>query len=125
MKSLSNHIYLIPILVLSLELFYFLKVTTGPKINPSSSNNQYLQQLTNTLKLSGLKYQQLSLYDHRQEAEFVVSTDSNTGFKVIISTASSPLYQVAALQKLIKIANIEGRRLSFVDLGSQRPYATF
>jgi hypothetical protein len=125
MKSLFKYLFAIPLVFLIVELIILVKINDSPKITPYANSHQYLQQLTNTLQLSGLKYQQLSLFDYRQEAEFVVNSDSSSGFKVIISTARSPLYQVAALQKLIKIANIEGRRLSFVDLSSRRPYATF
>lgn len=125
MRSLLKYLFIIPITFLTFELVYFAYITSSHKITPYSANNQYLEQLTHTLRLSGIKYQQLSFFDHRQEAELLVTNDGHRAFKVIISTASSPLYQVTALQKLIKIANIEGRELSFVDLSSRRPYATF
>lgn len=125
MKYLSKYFFIIPILFLVIELIYFISFAAKPKINPYSDNNRYLTDLVNTLRLSGLEYQQLNLFDHRQEVEIVIIDRKDHSFKTIISTKKAPLSQVAALQKLIKIANIEGRELSFVDLSSRRPYATF
>lgn len=125
MKYLSKYFFVIPVLFLIFQIIYLLGFATKPRINPYSDNNLYLTELTNTFQLSGLQYQQLSLFDHRHEVEVVIVDRPNHSFKTIISTKKTPLSQVAALQKLIKIANIEGRELSFVDLSSRRPYATF
>jgi len=125
MKSLFKYLFTIPVLFLIAQLVYFLGFSTKPRITPYSENNRYLTDLTNTLRLSGLNYQQLSLFDHRYEVEVVIVDKPSHSFKSIISTQKTPLSQVGALQKLIKIANMEGRELSFVDLSSRRPYATF
>lgn len=125
MKYLSKYFFTIPIIFLTFQLIYLLGITLKPRITPYSENNRYLTDLTNTLRLSELQYQQLNFFDHRNEVEMVIIDRPNHSFKTIISTQLPPLSQVAALQKLIKIANIEGRELSFVDLSSRRPYATF
>ncbi|MFA5895183.1 MAG: hypothetical protein WC851_05405 [Candidatus Shapirobacteria bacterium] len=125
MKYLSKYFFVIPILFLVIELIYLLGFSLKPRISPYSDNNRYLTDLVDTLRLSGLNYQQLNLFDHRHEVEVVIVDKPTHSFKTIISTQLPPLSQVAALQKLIKIANIEGRELSFVDLSSRRPYATF
>ncbi|MBI2465118.1 hypothetical protein HYV64_03145 [Candidatus Shapirobacteria bacterium] len=125
MKYLSKYFFTIPIIFLTFQLIYLLGITLKPQITPYSDNNRYLTDLTNTLRLSKLQYQQLNFFDHRNEVEMIIIDQPNHSFKTIISTQLPPLSQVAALQKLIKIANIEGKELSFVDLSSRRPYATF
>lgn len=125
MKYLSKYFFLLPLLILICELAYLINVNTRPQLSPNSDSNKYLTDLIDTLRISGLNYQQLNFYDHRQEVELLIVNRPEHSFRTILSTKNTPLYQVAALQKLIKIANIEGRELSFVDLSSHRPYATF
>ena len=125
MKSLSKLFYLLPLIVIAIELIYLTYANNRPTLSPYSNDNYYLSELSKALQISKLKYQQLNLYDHRLEIEFNIIDTPNHSFPVIISRQKPPLSQVAALQKLIKIANIEGRQINFVDLSSKRSYATF
>ena len=125
MKSLPKLFYVLPLIALIGELLYLTTVNNQPTISPYSNNNYYLSELTKALQISQLKYQQLNVYDFRQEIEFYIVDSPKHSFKVIISRQKPPLSQVAALQKLIKIANIEGRQINFVDLSSKHSYATF
>ena len=125
MKFPAKAFYFIPLLVIILELVYFTRFYSSTLIYPQNEHNKYLQELFQTLQLSGIHYQQLNIFDHRQEIEFFVTDTENQNFKVIFSESQTPLHQVAALQKLLKIANIESRQINFVDLSSKRPYATF
>jgi hypothetical protein len=125
MNYLAKFIIFFPLILIILELILVLNNSNQPKLTPQSDNNQYLSKLTQALKISQLDYQQIELYDHRQEVEFIIVSNPLHSFKVVLSTNQSPFPKVSALQKLIKIANIEGREINFVDLSSKRPYATF
>ncbi|MFZ2153234.1 MAG: hypothetical protein WAV41_04305 [Microgenomates group bacterium] len=125
MKLLAKFITFLPLVVLIIELVMFTSFNQDIQLSPQSNQNQYLFKLTTALQLSKISFFQLQLFDYRREAEFVVTNQSKNSFKVIISTQKDPLVEVAALQKLIKIANIDGRQISFVNLSSKRPYATF
>lgn len=124
MKFLFKTLVYIPLISIILELSYLTIVKPTSVISPQSVDNQYLSKLTQALKLSHLDYQQITIFDHRHEVEFLVSTPEHSAFKVVLSTKQSPFIKVGALQKLIKIANIEGRDIIYVDLSSTRPYAT-
>jgi len=125
MKSLPKLLYLLPLVAIISELLYLTTANNQPTVSPYSNDNHYLSELIQALQISRLKYQQLNLYDFRQEIEFYIVDPPNHSFRVIISRQKPPLSQVAALQKLIKIANIEGRQINFVDLSSKHSYATF
>lgn len=124
MKFLFKTLVFIPLILIILELSYLTYVKTSLVISPQSDDNQYLTSLTQALRLSRLNYQQITIFDHRKEVEFLVSTPEQPAFKVILSTNQSPFIKVGALQKLIKIANIEDRDIIYVDFSSIRPYAT-
>ena len=42
----------------------------------------------------------------------------------LISTQDDPYFQVASLQKILKIVTMNGKHADFIDLSSRRPYAT-
>ncbi len=125
MKQLARFLCFLPLLVIVTQLLFNLRVQNDNAISPTSKDNDYLNELTKSLQISKLQYQQMIISDHRREIEFYIVDRPNHSFKVIISRNKNPLTQVGALQKLIKIANIESKEISFVDLSSKRPYATF
>ncbi|MCL4383895.1 hypothetical protein M1116_00405 [Patescibacteria group bacterium] len=48
----------------------------------------------------------------------------NHDFIAMISTNNDPFFQIASLQKILKIATMNGKHAEFIDLSSLRPYAT-
>lgn len=78
--------------------------------------------LLQTAKISPV---QILIRDYQSEIELFLKKSSTGTFQAILSTTSNPVTQVTALQKLIKIANIKGKDINFIDLSSNRPYATF
>ena len=81
-----------------------------------------LSQYFHTAEISPIN---LLVSEPQNEIEFYLENPNRSTFKVIFSNQKDPLKQVTALQKLIKIANINGNSLKFIDLSSKRPYATF
>lgn len=77
------------------------------------------------LQTANIKPTQTIIRDFENEIEFYLKNSSGTGFPVIFSTNKNATSQVTALQKLIKIANIKGKELKFIDLSSSHPNATF
>jgi hypothetical protein len=125
MKLLINLIYLLPLLIIIVELIVFIQNNHLNTISPISPENKYLSELTNALTIAHLNFQQLSLFEFRHEVEFIIFDNHSHATKMVFSTDKNALEQVGALQKLLKIANMEGREISFIDLSSTRPYATF
>jgi hypothetical protein len=124
MNLFKKYYCLIPLLIICFQIFINLTVDFKPTINPSSDKNKYLQELQPLLIAANLNPLQYTINDSRQEIEFYLTNSKKQNFQVILSTQKSPLLQVTALQKLIKIANIKGKDIHFIDLSSQLRYAT-
>lgn len=95
-----------------------------PRISPTSVKNSYVNRLLPLLNAVNITPLQLTLRNYFDEIEFYVKDKSNHNYKVVFSTNKNALFQVNALQKVIKIANIKGKEINFIDLSSKRPYAT-
>ena len=124
MKLFKQYYFLLPIVIIALELFINLRINLVSSLSPTSSKNSYSNQLNSALNLAGLSPKKITFQDFQSEVEFYLPSSNGTDFPVIFSTQKNPLSQVAALQKLIKIANIKGSNIKFIDLSSSRPYAT-
>ena len=118
MKLLRKYYYIIPAIVVMIQLIVNLKYNFKPTITPSSDKNNFLQQLTTNLNYLNLKPQNIIIRQFQSEVEI------NLPYPVIFSTEKNLLTQITALQKLIEIANIKQRNIQFIDLSSSRPYAT-
>ena len=102
-----------------------LTANISPTLNPSSPQNNFQNQLADYFHTAQINPINLSITNYRNETSFFLQNPDQKPFEVIFSTQKDALKQVAALQKLIKIANIKGSDLKFIDLSSSRPYATF
>jgi len=124
MKSLIKLVWLIPLFVIIIELFAMATSKQIAYLDPSSDKNEYLTSLKNILNKADIPISQISINSYQNEIEFLVRNQNSSPTKVIISSNKNALYQVNALQKLIKIANIKEKQIKFIDLSSRRPYAT-
>ena len=120
----KKYYYLIPVLLIIIQLIIIKNNNFVNPISPQSLQNNFNSQLINALNLADLKPKNIVFRDFQSEVEFYLSGKNATDFPVILSTKINPLTQVAVLQKLLKIANIKGRDIQFIDLSSSRPYAT-
>lgn len=118
MKLLTKFVWLLPLVVLFLELSTHLFFYTTIPIDPQSPKNEVLDQLQQLLDAAKIKATRLDPSSYRPEVRF------DMPFPVYISTNKNILAQVNALQKLVKIANIKEKQIKFIDLSSKRPYAT-
>ena len=124
MKLLSKFIYILPLLLLLSQVYYQYYLNSIPKISPISDKNSYVNQLLPLLSAANITPLQLTIRNYFNEIEFYIKDKPNHNYKVIFSTNKNALFQVNALQKVIKIANIKGREINFIDLSPRRPYAT-
>lgn len=94
------------------------------RLSPESDKNQFVSNYTQLLQMASLNPIQMHVRDYENEIEFYIKNTPENIFKVILSTSTNSIDQVSALQKFIKIANIKGKDINFIDLSSTRPYAT-
>ncbi len=125
MKFFKQYYCLIPLLLIIVELIVVQSVNFSPTLTPSSVKNSFLENTVNYLHTAKLEPFQLTVTDSPPEIYFYLQNPDQTTSKVIFSQQKDSLKQVTALQKLIKIANIKGSYIKFIDLASKRPYATF
>jgi len=125
MNLLKRYYCLIPLLIIIAEIIINLTVNFNPTLNPSSSQNNFSDTLTGYFHTAKIDPLNLTPRDFQNEIDFYLQNPDSKPYQVIFSTQKSALKQVAALQKLIKIANIKGSDINFIDLSSVRPYATF
>jgi hypothetical protein len=116
--------FIIPILLIILEITYFSFAGRSDRLDPSSVKNNSINQIILLLRTAKLSPVQYFVRDYQSEIELSLKKSSGGTFQVILSTTSDPVVQVTALQKLIKIANIKGKDIKFIDLSTTRPYAT-
>lgn len=124
MKLLAKLFAFSPLLVLCFELIYLTNLAPRSHLSPTIPTNQKYEQLVTTVNLSGLSTSSWSLSPQKSEVKFNCQQQPNSSFVAILSLNESPYIQVAALQKLLKIANMKSKQIKFVDLSSPRPYAT-
>jgi len=120
------------------KLFYFLTIfgcisviavnahflTLRPNfINPSSENNNFINQLNFALVSNGLKPYDTQLRPYQNQIEISLKT-GNKSEKIIFSTKKNPFWQVSSLQKVEKLAKIRDKYVNLIDLSSSHPYAT-
>lgn len=125
MNLLKKYYCLIPLVLIITDIVINLTVSFKPTLNPSSSQNNFYDSLIGYLQSAQISPLELSINNYQNEISFYVVNRDKQTFQVILSPKKDALKQVAALQKLIKIANIKGSDLKFIDLSSERPYATF
>jgi len=124
MTWLNKTVYLLPLLIIVLEIVFLKNYHLNPTLNPVSPKNNFVNEVSLLLRTAELSPLKITLHDYQHELEFYLKNQSGTAFNVILSTQKSPLSQVAALQKVIKIANIKGKDIHFIDLSGESPYAT-
>jgi hypothetical protein len=125
MTLFKKFLYIVPALSIILEIIYFSIADQPAKLNPLSSKNNSVDQIMTLLQTAKISPVQILIRDYQSEIELFLKKSSTGTFQAILSTTSNPVTQVTALQKLIKIANIKGKDINFIDLSSNRPYATF
>jgi hypothetical protein len=125
MNFFKKYICLLSLILIITEITINLTVNFSPTLNPSSSKNFFLEKLSQYFHTAQINPLQLSINDSQNEVEFYLQNPDQNTYQVIFSEEKDPLKQVTALQKLIKIANIKGSDIKFIDLSSKRPYATF
>lgn len=123
MKWFKYFLPVIPLIVLSLQLFYYINSTNLTQTDLLTKENQTISKLNQQLHLSQLNYSDFQVFKYRHEVEFVVDPDTNP-IKVIISLKKDTFSQVAALQNLLKKDNIK-KEVKLIDLSSTPAYATF
>lgn len=123
MKWFKYFLPVIPLIVLSLQLFYYINSTNLTQTDLLTKENQTISKLNQQLHLSQLNYSDFQVFNYRHEVEFVVDPDTNP-IKVIISLKKDTFSQVAALQNLLKKDNIK-KEVKLIDLSSTPAYATF
>lgn len=124
MNFFKQYYCLVPLLIIIVQLVINLSVNLSPTLNPSTEKNDFLWQTSQYLHTANLTPLQLTVSDSPPEISFYLQNSDQSSYQVIFSSKRDPLKQVTALQKLIKIANIKGNDIKFIDLGSKRPYAT-
>jgi hypothetical protein len=125
MTLFKRYYCLLPLLLIVLEIIINQTVNFSPVLNPSSSQNDFTNTLSDYIHIANISPLNLTVYDSLNEIDFYLQNPDKSPFQVILSTDKDALKQVTALQKLIKIANIKGNDIKFIDLSSARPYATF
>jgi hypothetical protein len=125
MNLFKKYYCLIPFVLIIAEIIVNLTVNFNPVLNPSSSHNSFQNLLSTYLYTAQIYPIQLTIKDYQNETGFYLQNPNKQSYQVIFSSQKDALKQVTALQKLIKIANIKGNDLKFIDLSSSRPYATF
>jgi hypothetical protein len=105
-----------------MEIFFFNTKPSAININPINLEQQKINKLENELRLIQITPLHLEIFNYREEAEFTVNQDGQS-IKVIISLKDDSLPQVAALQKILKKANIK-KGVKLIDLSSIPAYAT-
>jgi len=125
MNLLKKYYCLIPLLFITAQIFINLTVNFNPTLNPVSPQNNFQDSLSGYFHTAQIDPLNLTVRDFQNEVEFYLQNPDSQTYQVIFSTQKDALKQVTALQKLIKIANIKGNDIKFIDLSSSRPYATF
>lgn len=125
MKFFKKYYCLLPLILIIVQIAINLSVDFLPTLSPASTKNDFLEKLSQYFHTAGINPINLSVIESQNEIEFYLQNPNQSTFKVIFSDQKDPLKQVTALQKLIKIVNIKGNNIKFIDLGSNRPYATF
>jgi hypothetical protein len=125
MNLLKKYYCLIPLLIIIADITINLTVNFSPTLDPLSFQNHFQTSLSKYFHEAGYSPLKLTGLDSQNEISFYLLNPDQIPFQVILSSQKDPQKQVAALQKLIKIANIKGNDIKFIDLSSSRPYATF
>ena len=125
MNLFKKYYCLIPLLLIIVDLTVNLNVNFSPVLDPSSNQNIFQNTLLDYFHLAGINPAGLTVNNFQNEVGFYLQNPDQHPYQVIFSTRKDALKQVTALQKLIKIANIKGSDIIFIDLSSPRPYATF
>jgi hypothetical protein len=125
MNLLKKFLCLLPLLLIIVEIIVNLTINFSPTLNPSSPQNDFQNQLADYFHTAQIDPLNLTVQDSRDEISFYLKNSDGQPYFVIFSSQKDALKQVAALQKLMKIANIKGSDIKFIDLSSIRPYATF
>ncbi len=128
MKFFKLILPLIPIflLILGLSLLFLnLNKTPSPFFNPISQTFQNdFRNLTKLLNQNQISYDSdISINDSLGKI-FLTIIQNGRPIDVILSTEKDPLFQTAALQKILKLATIKNKQVTFIDLSLKRPYAT-
>lgn len=106
----------------SLLLFLpFFKNTLDPLSNQNSLYKSFYSSLYN----ANLKPLQIEIRNFKDEIEFQLEIEDNKSTKVIVSTKKDPEKQIIYIKKLQKIAENKKMNLTFIDLSTAHPYATF
>ena len=92
--------------------------------DPLSKSNNYYLRLDNALNIAKLKPSPYEYRDFIGEVEFLLRLEEHD-VRIILSTKKDAYSQVAALQKVIRLAKIKGKRVGLIDLSIRHPYATF
>lgn len=124
MISLARLLYISPLLLLLTQILWYKSVDLSPKTTPLSPKNSSTLTIVELLRSAGITPLQAAVNDADFEYSFFIKSSAKTFVPVILSTQKNPLVQVEALQKILKIANIKGKDIQFIDLSSSRPYAT-
>jgi hypothetical protein len=125
MNFVKKYYCLIPLLLIIAETTVNLTVNFNPTLNPFPPQNDFQNSLLDYLRTAQLNPLDFNVRDFQNEVDFYLQNPDKHPFTVILSTQKDALKQVAALQNVIKIANMKGDDLKFIDLSSSRPYATF
>lgn len=125
MNFVKKYYCLIPLLLIIAETTVYLTANFNPTLNPFPPQNDFQNLLLDYLHTAGLNPLEFNVRDFQNEVDFYLQNPDKQPFTVILSTQKDALKQVTALQNVIKIANIKGGDLKFIDLSSSRPYATF
>lgn len=92
-------------------------------INPSSDQNDPVNQLNYALTSNGFKTFNIEPRPFQQEIDINLKTGNNVQ-KIIFSTTKNLFWQASSLQKIQKLAKIRGKYVNFIDLSDSLPYAT-
>lgn len=93
-------------------------------INPLAESNETLERLNNLLIATQIIPIQTSLKPYRNEIEVTFSHHTKHSSLAIFNLDKEVEWQVNALQKTIKVANIKNKTIKIVDFGHTYPYAT-
>jgi len=93
-------------------------------MNPISSKNTVLANITSLLRIANIDPLQTEVNDFQNEIKLVIYNSNGSEFPVFVSSTRNELDQITALQKIIKIAKIKGQDIKLVDLNLPHPYAT-
>jgi predicted RNA-binding protein with RPS1 domain len=125
MKQLLKLIWILPLFIIVIEIYFAFKQTSTNFIDPNSVKNNFVKNLNDILVSAKINTSQVLIHDQWNEVELLIFNNKSTPkITAILSSQKSAINQVNALQKLLKIANIKGKQIKFIDLSSSRPYAT-